>query len=104
MATISLNRSAVVQPFGDLIFIKVGVPENRTDNGIFLPVSIQEKPQVGEITAIGPGKFRKNGARHQADVKVGDKVLYSTYGGTEIQLGNEDYILVAEKDVLAIVG
>uniref|UniRef100_A0A832H2Q6 Co-chaperonin GroES n=1 Tax=Oscillatoriales cyanobacterium SpSt-402 TaxID=2282168 RepID=A0A832H2Q6_9CYAN len=101
---ISLNSSTVIQPFGDLIFIKMVVPKDKTDNGIFLPASVQEKPQVGEITAIGPGKFRKNGSRQQADVKVGDKVLYSMYGGTEIHLGNEDYILIAEKDVLAIVG
>lgn len=102
MGSVSLNNSTV-QPFGDLIFIKVLVPEDKTSGGILLPGGAQEKPQVGEITSIGPGKFSTKGSRQTMDVKVGDKVLYSKYAGTEIKLDDEEYILMAEKDVLAIV-
>ncbi|MEL6880946.1 MAG: co-chaperone GroES, partial [Cyanobacteria bacterium J06607_10] len=62
-----------------------------------------EKPQVGEITAVGPGKYDESGKRQTMDVSVGDKVLYSKYAGTEIKLGDEDYILLSEKDILATV-
>ncbi|MBF2028829.1 MAG: co-chaperone GroES [Oscillatoriales cyanobacterium C42_A2020_001] len=103
MAFITLNSSTVVQPFGDLIFIKVTVPDDKTDGGLFLFRGTSEKPQIGVIAAIGPGRFRKNGSRQKVDVSVGDQVLYSKYMGTEIQLGAEEYILIAEKDVLAIV-
>jgi chaperonin GroES len=102
MASVSLNNLAV-QPLGDRVFIKVLIPEDKTTGGIFLPDGAQEKPQVGEITAMGSGKFSKDGSRQALDVKVGDQVLYSKYAGTEIKLGNEAYILVAEKDILAIV-
>jgi chaperonin GroES len=102
MATVSLNGSSI-QPLSDRVFIKVLVPEDKTTGGIFLPDSAQEKPQVGEITAIGLGRFSKEGNRLDLDVKVGDQVLYSKYAGTEIKLDNEEYILLAEKDILAIV-
>ena len=102
MASVSLN-SSTVQPLGDRLFIKVVAPEDKTSGGIFLPDSAQEKPQVGEITAIGPGKFSKTGLRQELEVNVGDQVLYSRYAGTEIKIGSEEYILLAEKDVLAII-
>ncbi len=102
MAAVSLNTSTV-QPLGDRVFIKVLAPEDKTRGGIFLPDSAQEKPQVGEITAVGPGKLSKEGVRQELDVKVGDQVLYSRYAGTEIKLGDQEYILLAEKDILAIV-
>jgi chaperonin GroES len=102
MAVVSLN-SSTIQPLGDRVFIKVVAPEDKTTGGIFLPDGAQEKTQVGEITATGPGKFTKAGLRQELDVKVGDQVLYSKYAGTEIKLDNEEYILLAEKDILAIV-
>jgi chaperonin GroES len=102
MAIVSLNN-ATVQPLGDLVFIKMLIPEAKTTGGILLPDSIQEKPQVGEITATGPGKFSQDGSRQALEVKVGDHVLYSKYAGTQIKLDAEEYILLAEKDVLAIV-
>lgn len=102
MASVSLSNSTV-QPLADRVFIKVLAPEDKTTGGIFLPDSAQEKPQVGEITAIGPGKFSKEGTRQELDVKVGDQVLYSKYAGTEIKLGSDEYVLLAEKDILAIV-
>jgi chaperonin GroES len=102
MAVVSLHH-ATVQPLSDRVFIKVLAPEDKTTGGIFLPDSAQEKPQVGEIAAIGPGKYSKDGSRQALDVKVGDQVLYSKYAGTEIKIGSEEYILLAEKDILAIV-
>ena len=68
-----------------------------------MPDAAKEKPQVGEITAVGPGRIDDNGNRQSMDVSVGDKVLYSKYAGTEIKLADEDYILLAEKDILATV-
>ncbi|NJM97552.1 MAG: co-chaperone GroES [Phormidesmis sp. RL_2_1] len=102
MAAISLGNSNL-KPLGDRVFIKVSASEAQTAGGIFLPDAAKEKPQVGEITAVGPGKFDDNGTRRAMDVNVGDKVLYSKYAGTEIKLGDDEYILLSEKDILATV-
>ncbi|URR35298.1 co-chaperone GroES [Thermosynechococcus sp. HN-54] len=103
MAAISLSVSTV-KPLGDRIFVKVSESEERTAGGILLPDNAREKPQVGEVTAVGPGKLTEDGKRQPMDVKVGDKVLYSKYAGTEVKLAGEDYVLLSEKDILAIVG
>ncbi|AHB87599.1 heat shock protein 60 family co-chaperone GroES [Thermosynechococcus sp. NK55a] len=103
MAAVSLSVSTV-KPLGDRIFVKVAESEERTAGGILLPDNAREKPQVGEVTAVGPGKLTEDGKRQPMDVKVGDKVLYSKYAGTEVKLGGEDYVLLSEKDILAIVG
>ncbi|MGK7889961.1 MAG: co-chaperone GroES [Leptolyngbyaceae cyanobacterium] len=103
MAAISLSVSTV-KPLGDRVFVKVSESEEMTSGGILLPGSAQEKPQMGEIAAIGPGKRGDDGARQEMDVKVGDKVLYSKYAGTDIKLGSDEYVLLSEKDILAIVG
>jgi chaperonin GroES len=102
MAAVSLSVSTV-QPLGDRVFIKISESEEKTAGGILLPDAAKEKPQVGEIVAVGPGKRNDNGSRAELDVKVGDKVLYSKYAGTDIKLGSEEYILLAEKDILAVV-
>ncbi len=102
MAAISLGNSNL-KPLGDRVFIKVSASESQTAGGIFLPDAAKEKPQVGEITAIGPGKVDDKGTRLSMDVSVGDKVLYSKYAGTEIKIGDEEYILLSEKDLLATV-
>jgi chaperonin GroES len=75
--------------------------EETTAGGILLPDTAREKPQVGEITAVGPGKRNDDGSRQTPEVKVGDKVLYSKYAGTEIKLGTDEYVLLSEKDILA---
>jgi chaperonin GroES len=103
MAAVSLSVSTV-KPLGDRVFIKVSASEEKTAGGILLPDTAKEKPQVGEIAAIGPGKRNDDGTRQEVEVKVGDKVLYSKYAGTDIKLGTEEYVLLAEKDILAIVG
>lgn len=100
MATISLNVSTV-KPLGDRVFIKLSKSEEKTTGGILLPDSAKEKPQIGEIAAVGSGKLNDNGSRQAMEVKVGDKVLYSKYAGTDIKLDNEEYVLLSEKDILA---
>lgn len=103
MAAVSLSVSTV-KPLGDRVFLKVSASEEKTAGGILLPDSAKEKPQVGEIVAVGAGKPNDDGSRQAMEVKVGDKVLYSKYAGTDIKLGSEEYVLLAEKDILAIVG
>jgi chaperonin GroES len=102
MATLTLSTSTV-KPLGDRIFLKVQAAEDKTAGGILLPDSAKEKPQVGEVVEVGAGKRNDDGSRTPVEVKVGEKVLYSKYAGTDIKLGSEDYVLLSEKDILAIV-
>jgi chaperonin GroES len=81
----------------------VSASEEKTAGGILLPDTAKEKPQVGEVVATGPGKRTDDGSRQEPEIKVGDKVLYSKYAGTDIKLGTEEYVLLSEKDILAIV-
>ena len=103
MAAVSLSVSTV-KPLGDRVFVKVSASEETTHGGILLPDTDKEKPQVGEVVAVGPGKRNDEGSRQEPEVKIGDKVLYSKYAGTDIKLGVEEYVLLSEKDILAIVG
>ena len=102
MAAISINVSTV-KPLGDRIFVKISASEEKTAGGILLPDTAKEKPQVGEVVTTGPGKRNDDGSRSELEVKVGDKVLYSKYAGTDIKLGSEEYVLLSEKDILAVV-
>jgi chaperonin GroES len=102
MAAISINVSTL-KPLGDRVFVKVSASEEKTSGGILLPDTAKEKPQVGEVVAVGPGKRNDDGNHVALEVKVGDKVLYSKYAGTDIKLGGEDYVLLSEKDILASV-
>ena len=102
MAAVSLSVSTV-KPLGDRVFVKVSAAEEKTAGGILLPDNAKEKPQVGEVVAVGPGKRDDKGARVEMEVNVGDKVLYSKYAGTDIKLGTDEYVLLSEKDILAIV-
>ena len=102
MAAISINVSTV-KPLGDRVFIKVSASEEKTSGGILLPDTAKEKPQLGEVAAVGPGKRNDDGSFTELEVKVGDKVLYSKYAGTDIKLGGDDYVLLSEKDILAAV-
>ncbi len=102
MAAISINVSTV-KPLGDRVFIKVSASEEKTAGGLYLPDTAKEKPQVGEVAAVGPGKRNDDGSYTALEVKVGDKVLYSKYAGTDIKLGGDEYVLLSEKDILAAV-
>ncbi|CAD5981552.1 10 kDa chaperonin [Planktothrix tepida] len=102
MAAVSLSVSTV-KPLGERVFVKVSASEEKTAGGILLPDTAKEKPQVGEVVAVGPGKRNDDGSRSELEVKVGDKVLYSKYAGTDVKLGSDEFVLLAEKDILAIV-
>jgi len=102
MAAVTLSVSTV-KPLGDRIFIKVSESEERTAGGILLPDTAKEKPQVGEVVQVGPGRRNDDGSRQAPEVSVGDKVLYSKYAGTDIKLGADEYVLLSEKDILAVV-
>lgn len=102
MAAITINVSTV-KPLGDRVFVKVSPSEEKTAGGILLPDTAKEKPQVGEVVQIGSGKRKDDGTITPLEVKVGDQVLYSKYAGTDIKLGGDDYVLLSEKDILAIV-
>jgi len=90
-------------PLGDRVFVKVSESEEKTSGGILLPDTAKEKPQVGEVAQVGPGKRNDDGTRQTPEISVGDRVLYSKYAGTDIKLGTDEYVLLSEKDILAIV-
>jgi chaperonin GroES len=96
-------QAGALKPLGDRILIKITAKEEKTAGGIFLPDTAKEKSQVGEVTAVGAGNRNDQGDRIAPEVKVGDKVLYSKYAGNEIKIDGADYLLLAEKDILAIV-
>ncbi|MFM7325159.1 MAG: co-chaperone GroES [Nodosilinea sp.] len=100
MAAVTLSVSTV-KPLGDRILVKVSEAEEKTAGGILLPDTAKEKPQVGEVVQVGPGKRNDDGSYQAMEVKVGDRVLYSRYAGTDIKLASEEYVLLRESDVLA---
>src|SRR5204862_4901445 len=91
-----------LEPLEDRIVVKPGEAEETTVSGIVIPDTAKEKPQEGEVVAAGPGRF-EDGARVPLDVKVGDKVVYSKYGGTEVKYGGEEYLVLSARDVLAVI-
>jgi len=90
-----------LQPLEDRVVVKPGEAEERTASGLVIPDTAKEKPQQGEVVAVGPGRF-EDGQRIPFDVKVGDTVVYSKYGGTEYVLDGEDVLILTSRDVLAI--
>ena len=93
----------MIKPLGDRVVIKVSEGDMKTASGIVLPDTAKEKPQEGEVVAVGPGRIDDNGNRVPLDVKVGDVVIYSRYGGTEVKYGAEEFQILSARDVLAIV-
>jgi chaperonin GroES len=102
MASVSL-QTASLKPLGDRVLLKVAVKEETTAGGILLPDTAQEKPQMGEVMAVGSGHLTDKGTRVAPQVEVGSKVLYSKYAGTELKLAGVEHILLADKDILAVV-
>jgi len=92
-----------LKPLGDRVVIKPTPKEEVTKTGIFLPDTAKEKPQEGTITAVGGGKLDDKGVRQPLEVKEGQKVLYAKYAGTEFKIEGEDYLILSEKDILAII-
>ena len=95
--------SVAIKPLEDRIVVKQVEAEQVTASGLVIPDTAQEKPQEGEVVAVGPGRIDDNGNRVPLDVSVGDKVLYSKYGGTEVKYGGEEFLVLSARDVLAIV-
>lgn len=95
--------SVSIKPLEDRIVIRQVDAEQVTASGLVIPDTAKEKPQEGEVVAIGLGRIDDNGNRVPLDVAVGDRVIYSKYGGTEIKLGGEEYIILSARDILAKV-
>ena len=91
-----------LKPLADRVVVKVLEAEEKTASGIVLPDKAKEKPQEGEVKATGPGKVLDNGTRLDMDVKVGDKVLFSRYAGTDVKVEGEDYLVLRQDDILAV--
>ncbi|MBV5327648.1 MAG: co-chaperone GroES [Chlorobium sp.] len=92
-----------IRPLNDRILVKRLEGEEKTAGGIIIPDSAKEKPAEGEIVAVGPGKLNDAGERVAIDVAVGDRVLFSKYGGTEVKLDGEDFLIMREDDILGVV-
>src|SRR5258706_4707869 len=98
------KKKIELQPLDDRIVVRRLEAEERTSGGIVLPDTAKEKPQKGEVVAVGPGKQMDNGRRAEPEVKVGDQVLFGKYSGTEVKVGGEDVIIMRESDLLAKLG
>ena len=90
-----------LQPLADRVVVKPIEREGMTKGGIVLPDTAKEKPQEGEVIAVGPGRLSEDGKRVAMDIKVGDRVIYAKYGGTEIEIDDEELIILRESDILA---
>jgi len=93
--------AAKLEPLADRLIVKPIEKEGKTKGGIYLPDTAKEKPQEGEVIAVGPGRLSEDGKRIAMDIKVGDRVIYAKYGGTEIKIEDEELIILRESDVLA---
>ncbi len=93
----------MVTPLGDRVLVKRSEAEEKTAGGIVLPDTAKEKPKQGEVIAVGSGKMLDSGERVAPSVKKGDKVLFTNYAGNEVQIGGEEYLLMREDDILAVV-
>jgi chaperonin GroES len=93
-----------LKPLGDRVVVQAAEAEEQTKSGLYIPDSAKEKPQKGTVIAVGDGRWDENGTKRiPLDVNDGDTILYSKYGGTEIKLDGEDFLILSERDILAIV-
>ena len=97
--------SVNIKPLEDRILVRTLDAEQTTASGLVIPDTAKEKPQEGEVMAVGPGRFNEDGdERVPMDINVGDKVIYSKYGGTEVKYAGEEYLILSGRDVLAVIG
>ena len=96
--------SVSIKPLEDRIVIRQVEAEQTTASGLVIPETAKEKPQEGEVVAVGPGRVADNGNRVPVDVAVGDKVIYSKYGGTEVKYAGEEFLVLSARDVLPVIG
>jgi chaperonin GroES len=92
-----------IKPLGERVVVKVLEKEAKTKSGIVLPDTAKEKPQMGKVLAVGSGKVLDNGQKLSMEVKTGDQVLFAKYAGTEVKLDDEEYMIIKENDILAIL-
>jgi len=92
----------MLRPLGDRVIVKVLEAEEKTRGGIILPDTAKDRPQEGEVVAVGSGRILENGERVPLEVKVGDRVVFSKYGGTEVKIDDEEYLIIRESDLLAV--
>jgi chaperonin GroES len=100
---VSTATKVVLKPLEDRIVVEPLEAEQVTASGLVIPDTAKEKPQEGKVVAVGPGRFDDKGARVPVDVKVGDVVLYSKYGGTEVKYSGQEYLVLSARDVLAVI-
>jgi chaperonin GroES len=104
MMVTSTSTKLNLKPLADRVVIKKLDAEERTAGGIVIPDTAKEKPQQGEVLAVGPGKTSEDGKRQPMELKQGDKVLFAKYSGTEVKIDGVEYIILGERDILAVVG
>ncbi len=92
-----------LKPLGDRVIVKPKAPEEKTKGGIILPDTAQEKPMEGEIVAVGTGRIADDGKKINMELKTGDKVLYGKYSGTEVKIDDQEFLIMRESDVYAII-
>jgi chaperonin GroES len=92
----------LIKPLADRVVIKVLSGEEKTKGGIVLPDTAKEKPQEGEVIAVGPGRVLENGQRLTPELKVGDRVIFAKYSGSEVKIEAEEYLILRESDILAV--
>jgi chaperonin GroES len=97
-----MQATVQLRPLGDRVVVKAIEAEEKTKGGIILPDTAKDKPQDGVVVAVGPGRILDNGNRVAPEVKVGDRVIYSKYGGTEIKVDDTEYLVIRESDLLAV--
>jgi chaperonin GroES len=95
--------SVNIKPLEDRIVVQATEAEQTTASGLVIPDTAKEKPQEGSVVAIGPGRIDDNGNRVPIDVAIGDKVIYSKYGGTEVKYSGQEYLILSARDILAVV-
>jgi len=95
---------AKIRPVGDRVVVKPAAKEEVTKSGIVIPDTAKEKPQEGTVIAVGGGRLLDNGDRAPIDLREGDRVLFAKYGGTEFKLDGEEYLVLKENDILAVIG
>jgi len=103
MAKVKVKVKVEVKPLADRVVVKPLDESEQMRGGLYIPDTAKEKPSQGQVMAVGPGKVSDEGARLAMDVKVGDRVLYGKYSGTDVTLDGEEYLILRESDILAIV-
>ncbi len=98
-----MAKKVGIRPLGDRIVVERREAEQKTKGGIVLPDTAKEKPKEGEVVAVGPGKVLDSGELQKPQVKVGDRIIFSSYAGTEVTVGGTEYLIMSESDVLAVV-